>query len=391
MDTVTGNRQLEAECAAAADGPRRWRMNLHNRIIQYVSLLYSYMFFVGPYHHHSLSRWLWFAAFYVVFLFLYFAISGLNPRWHWWVLGAMFLLGFAYVPFNGTAYGVFVYPVVMSVFVLRDASTLRAFCKFAAILLAQVAAMFLEAKLLHLSIPAIKDVIFWMTVIGLSNFAYARQQLTSEQLEQANDEIERLAQSAERERIARDLHDLLGHTLTVIVIKSDLANRVFDADPEMARREIAEVEQTARKALAEVRDAVAGYRAEGFTEEVAQARRALSAAGVQLTTNIEPEVLAKPQLGAVCLALREGVTNVMRHAGATTCHLELKRDGELVTLLLEDNGKGAFRDEGSGLRGMRERLAALGGSMSLSRARDGGAALCLQLPFENAVAPVSAR
>ena len=221
-----------------------------------------------------------------------------------------------------------------------------------------------------------------MVVIGISNFAYSRQQMVAEQLQQANQEIERLAQSAERERIARDLHDLLGHTLTVIVIKSDLANRVFEKDPAMAQREIVEVEQTARKALAEVREAVVGYRTEGFAAEVAQARRALTAAGVQLTTNIEPEVLARPQVSTVCLALREGVTNVVRHAGATACHLELKREGKRVMLLLEDNGSGTLRTEGSGVRGMRERLTAIGGNVSVEQPRNGGTALLLQLPFE---------
>ena len=144
--------------------------------------------------------------------------------------------------------------------------------------------------------------------------AYSRHVLASEQLVQANQEIEHLTQVAERERIARDLHDLLGHTLTVIVLKSDVANRLFTAQPDLAHREIAEVEATARKALAEVREAVAGYRAEGLAAEILHARRAFASAGVQLTTDIEYFFLSSAHTNMLCLILREAVTNVIRHA-----------------------------------------------------------------------------
>ncbi len=371
----------EPECASSM-AAYSWRANAHNRIIQYCSLFYSLFFFLTPYNHPSLSRWLWFAAFYTTFLLLYFAIPLARDGWHWPLLFAMFVLSVVYVPFNTSASGAFVYPVVISTFVIRDPRTGVAFRKFGGILVATVAVMFAEAWALHLRYDNMQSATFWMVAIGLSNFAYSRQQMIGDQLQRANAEIERLAQSAERERIARDLHDLLGHTLTVIVLKSDLANRIFPTDPGMAHREIAEVEETARKALAEVRDAVVGYRAEGFTAEVAQARRALAAAGVQLTTNVEPELLAKAQVNTLCLALREGVTNIVRHAGATACNLELRRDGEQVRLLLEDNGSGELRGEGSGLRGMRERLTALGGAVALEHSRSGGTVLRLQVPYK---------
>ncbi len=360
---------------------RRWRIEGHNRIFQYVSLLYSAFFFETPYYHPSAGQWLGFAAFYATFLFLYFGISMVRERWRKVMLVSLFLLGFVYVPFNRSAAGIFVYAVVMYGFTLREPRTLVAFRRFATVLVLQIGGMFLEAYLFHLSYDVMQSVTFWMVVLGISNFAYSRQQLVSDQLRLANAEIERLAEQGERERIARDLHDLLGHTLTVIVLKSDIANRMFKLDPEMAHREIGEVEQTARKALQEVREAVVGYRAEGFVAEVTQARRALTAAGVQMTTNIEPELLTEAQVNTMCLALREGVTNVARHARATVCNLELKLEEEQVRLTIQDNGAGELREEGSGLRGMRERLSALGGQLQLERQRGGGTLLTIAVPF----------
>ena len=359
----------------------RWSGESHNRIFQFISLLYSAFFFETPYYHPSVSRWLGFAAFYATFLVLYFGIPVVRQRWRKGMLVALFLLGFVYVPFNQSAAGVFVYAVVMYGFTLREPKTMLAFRRFGAVLILELGGLFLEAYLFHLSFAVVQSVAFWMVVLGISNFAYSRQQLVSDQLRLANAEIERLAQQGERERIARDLHDLLGHTLTVIILKSDLANRVFAIDPEMAHREIAEVEQTARKALAEVREAVAGYRAEGFVAEVTQARRALTAAGVQMTTNIEPELLTEAQVNTMCLAVREAVTNVARHAKATACNLELKLEDEQVRLTVEDNGAGELREEGSGLRGMRERLSPLGGQLQLERARGGGTRLTVEIPF----------
>ena len=359
----------------------RWRTDSHNRIFQYVSLLYSAFFFETPYYHPSVRRWIGFAVFYATFLFLYFGISKARERWRNVMLVSLFLLGFVYVPFNKSAAGIFVYAVVMYGFTLREPRVLIAFRRFATVLVLQIGGMFLEAYLFHLSYDVMQSVTFWMVVLGISNFAYSRQQLASDQLRLANAEIERLAQQGERERIARDLHDLLGHTLTVIVLKSDIANRMFKLDPEMAHREIGEVEQTARKALAEVREAVVGYRAEGFVAEVTQARRALTAAGVQMTTNIEPELLTEAQVNTMCLALREAVTNVARHAKATVCNLELKLEEEQVRLTIEDNGAGELREEGSGLRGMRERLSALGGQLQLERQRGGGTLLTIDIPY----------
>ncbi|HEY0264366.1 MAG TPA: histidine kinase, partial [Granulicella sp.] len=177
------------------------------------------------------------------------------------------------------------------------------------------------------------------------------------------------------------LHDLLGHTLTVIVLKSDLANRLFSTQPELAHREVAEVETTARKALAEVRQAVAGYRGDGLPAEITSARRALTTAGVQLTTNIDYVTFSPALADTLCLVLREAVTNVIRHAGATACRLDLHRDGDSLIMQIADNGSGELGTEGNGLRGMRERVTAAGGTLHRRRSTGGGTELIASLPL----------
>src|ERR1700710_1009280 len=134
-------------------------------------------------------------------------------------------------------------------------------------------------------------------VVGTSNIFIAQRKRTDHKLRRAHDEIEQLAALAERERIARDLHDVLGHTLSVIVLKAELAGRLMERDPQRAAAEIADVERTARTALSEVREAIGGYRTQGLAAEMSLARRALDAAGVVLTLEEIDALQSSPALG----------------------------------------------------------------------------------------------
>ena len=349
-------------------------------------LLYTVFWFITPWYRHRLADWLWFALFYAGFLFVYFESFEGTGLWQRRCLYFMFLLGYIYLPFSQSAVGEFVYPVVMSAFFLRQPKVEAAFTRFLAIAIAQSCGLLLETNLFHLNFGLAENAIFYCFAIGLSTFGYSRYVLAHERLREANSEIEHLTQVAERERIARDLHDLLGHTLTVIVLKSEVANRLFTDQPELAHTAIAEVEATARKALAEVRQAVVGFRAEGLAAEVSNARHALLSVGVQLTTNIDSLAFPPAQENALCMALREAVTNVIRHANATLCHIGLYRDGDRAILSIEDNGSGRLAPEGSGLKGMRERLAALSGTLRRAAGASGGTLLTAEVPL-----PVVAR
>jgi two-component system, NarL family, sensor histidine kinase DesK len=197
----------------------------------------------------------------------------------------------------------------------------------------------------------------------------------TKKLLRAQEETEHMAKTAERERIARDLHDLLGHTLSVIVLKSELASRLAAKDVDRAVQEIREVERISREALAEVRNAVRGYRSSGLANELDQARQTLETAGIKVESSIEPPPLSPTQESVFALAVREAVTNVVRHAHATACRLTLRRAGSFCELEIADNGRGGALEEGSGLSGMRERVEALGGAIE----RDGSSGTLLRI------------
>ena len=225
---------------------------------------------------------------------------------------------------------------------------------------------------------------FWLPGIGFSLFVAAfiaesrKRHRLSRRLGLAEDEVSRLARIAERERIARDLHDVLGHTLSLIVLKSELASKLIETDPVRTAAEIRDVERISREALSEVRAAVAGYRSAGLESELAHADETLRSAGIQLDSSVEPVEISPSQESVLAMAIREAVTNIVRHAGARSCRLTLRNRLSSCELEISDDGKGGAAPEGFGITGMRERVEALGGTLE----RDGteGMRLLLRLP-----------
>jgi two-component system sensor histidine kinase DesK len=183
------------------------------------------------------------------------------------------------------------------------------------------------------------------------------------ELVEARDELARNAVAQERLRFARDLHDLLGHSLSLIALKSELAGRLAERDPARAREEMADVEAAARRALAEVRDAVSGYRQVSLAQALAEARSALSAAGIVLRSPPPGEPLPAAVDAVLGWVVREATTNVLRHSGARTVTVELGTDDDGVTLTVSDDGQGAAGTAGAGLSGLAERVSALGGRL----------------------------
>lgn len=368
-------RNAAASGAHITDSKRKF---LRGRwIVRWVALLYAAYFFVVPAYRHSFAAWMEFAVLYAAFVVLYLLVAELTGRRQIVAFVLFFLFVFLYYPLNQQAYVLFVYPFAVLCLFLSRLPTV--FLVLGAMMLGVVA----ETRYLGRPYATAESVLFYCVIFGLSNFAFAQQARTNSLLEGANSEIERLSQEAERERIARDLHDLLGHTLTVITVKLDLARRLLSHDPDRARNEIAEAEQTARNALAEVREAVSGYRASGLDVEISRARRSLIAADVKLTTALAPVNLSSSQVTVLCLALREAVTNVVRHAHATVCHVALFEKDGTIHFTIEDNGLGGPIREGNGLRGMRERVQSMAGSVKLTGSANGGTRLDLTLPLES--------
>lgn len=195
-----------------------------------------------------------------------------------------------------------------------------------------------------------------------------------------NARIQYLATVTERERIARDLHDLAGQALTAIALRSELVQRLADTDPLRVREEAATIETTARETLASLRETVAGWQQVDLSDELDRATTALDAAGVE--AHIEGrwrQGLAPSVETVLAMALREAVTNVVRHADARSCQISLYGGGGEVSLSVSDDGRGLREPEGSGLRGMRERVMAAGGTMELTTGR--GTSLLISIPI----------
>lgn len=220
-------------------------------------------------------------------------------------------------------------------------------------------------------------VLIW--VIGLLEIRQRdrRQELENQRLRTS--QVELLATIAERERIARDLHDLLGHSLTAVVMRAQLTKELVLADPQRARAEAEEIERNAREALAAVRSTVTGWRRTTLRAELEAARRALAGTGVALRVDYDDEMpLVSSTEHELGLALREAVTNVARHAHASTCHIAVDTDEERVRMVIADDGIGGNAPEGTGLTGLRERIAKFGGTVR--RTGSAGTTLTITVP-----------
>ena len=339
-------------------------------------VLYLGFFFVDPIMSHpGLSRWLVDGLGAATFLFLYFGIFAFeNPRpiIH---IGGMMLLGLLYQPINAGACTFFIFAAAMLPFCVQT-QTIAALGLVAIGAIAAVEGLFLHIHGWQMFYSALFPVI-----IGAGNTFFAERNRMNRKLRKANEEIENLAKVAERERIARDLHDVLGHTLSVITLKSELAGKVIDRDPQRAGKEIREVEQISRQALTDVRDAIRGYRSQGLVAELAQAKSTLETAGLTVQCDAATTMkLPAVHESVLSLAVREAVTNVVRHAQARTCRMRLEQQNGSCRLEIHDDGRGSSNGEGNGLRGMRERVEMIGGT--LSRNTQSGTTLTITLPLK---------
>jgi two-component system sensor histidine kinase DesK len=210
------------------------------------------------------------------------------------------------------------------------------------------------------------------------------------QLVEARDELARNAVAEERLRFARDLHDLLGHSLSLIALKSELAGRLAERDPARAKEEMADVEAAARRALAEVRDAVSGYRQVSLAQALVEARSALSAAGVALRAPSGVPSLPAKVDAVLGWVIREATTNVLRHSSARSVAVELGTAGHSALLTVIDDGVGSTAPTGAGLSGLAERVEAVGGRLESGPAGAGGFRLAAEVPLGAAVERVGA-
>ena len=220
-------------------------------------------------------------------------------------------------------------------------------------------------------------------LIGLSIIGVMWLERTVGELRFAREELARLAVSEERLRFSRDIHDLLGHSLSVIVLKSELLARVLPDDaPPRVRQEVTEIESVARGALREVREAVAGYRKASLLTELGGAAAAFEAAGIDYQRVQRGGVITPQTEEVLAWAVREGVTNVIRHSSARRCSIRVERENGHIILDVVDDGTGGRQSPGNGLRGVAERAAGIGGALEAGPLPHEGFRMRVTVPAE---------
>jgi two-component system sensor histidine kinase DesK len=229
---------------------------------------------------------------------------------------------------------------------------------------------------------AIAATVLTIISIGVLMTAFGRIARANRELRATREELARVAVSEERLRIARDLHDLLGHSLSVIALKSELARKLVERDPLQAAAELDDIQSVSRTALAEVREAVQGYRRLALADALETALAAFEAAGIDCELTDADVALPADVDAVLAWAVREGTTNVIRHSGALHCAIRVRADENRAAVEIEDDGSAAPSiGRGSGLNGLRERAQRVRGELEAGALPDGGFRLRITVPL----------
>jgi len=223
------------------------------------------------------------------------------------------------------------------------------------------------------------------TLSGLVVYGLTRLQSLVIELHEARTELAQMAVTQERLRFARDLHDLLGYSLSAITLKSELTHRLMAKSPDKAKNELVEVLEISRKALADVRSVANGYRELSLDSESESARSLLRAADVDVTVKMDCGDLPTPLKTVLATVLREGITNVLRHSNAERCEISMRQTDGRVWLDIVNDGVQTNRaqsDGGSGIRNLSARIAALHGELVAGVEADGRYGLHASAPAE---------
>jgi two-component system sensor histidine kinase DesK len=365
---------VAAECELEARRTR-WASGWRRVVFPGVFMVYLLQTASGVSEHASgvvaVVGYLLLAGFAVAYLRAMFDAFGGPHDAYWGWYGAMWVLFLAELPIaHEDAFAMVTYLVVLTIATMGRRSA------------PIVAALVLAALFLPPAIPSWHagmdgEAALSTGLVALAMYGFFEIVRSNRALSEARAEVARLAAESERSRIARDLHDLLGHSLTTITVKAGLARRLAERDPVRAATEIGEVESLARRSLADVRAAVSGYREVTLTGELASGRELLRAAGVraELPRSIDE---VRPELHELLgWVVREGLTNVVRHSRATSCTVSLGPTWVEVV----DDGVGVPRGQsGHGLEGLRERVEAAGGTLVVGPGPRGGWRLLADVP-----------
>ncbi|SNY49075.1 two-component system, NarL family, sensor histidine kinase DesK [Arsukibacterium tuosuense] len=339
--------------------------------------LINLIFYIIPLFTVSFAPWQYLSMLTALLLFLgcYFWAYRCNRHTMHWPIAGIVLVAALITPVNPGSVSMFAY----AGFFIGFAYSLRRYLLLMALLTGLMVLLEITLTIhwnlfLVMGIPIVLAVSF----LGRAEQTKQRHYLAEQQSE---DEIKQLAAMVERERIGRDLHDILGHTLSSVILKADLATKLLaHQQTEPAQQQLAELSQIARDALSQVRQSVSGYKHQGLTAEVAKLLGRLRDAGFQAALKGEIPVLSNRRETAVILALTELVTNVMRHSKGDSCQLQFLQQDNNLHICLSDNGPATAINEGNGITGLRERLAAIGATLALQQHH--GVTATIQLPLQ---------
>jgi two-component system sensor histidine kinase DesK len=327
----------------------------------------------------AVTAWICLVGFAATYLFAMWLCLSLVPRVATGVLllplAALFVEGITLaLVFRGQWSGVLVYCGVTAGWTLR-------WRVLVPVLLALGVFMVASGAMLGYAWADLGFISFLTVALGFTMLAFRRLIATVIELRTARAEVSRLAIADERLRISRDVHDILGHSLSVIALKAQVARRLMQSDPDAAAEAMGDVESVARESLAEVRSMVTGYRQRSLADELQGARDVLDAAGIAFSITRDAVVPPAPVDSLLAWTVREGVTNVLRHSRAHRCEISLASSNGGFTVAIVDDGVGGIANAGgSGLHGLRERVGAAGGSLEAGPADQGGFRLQAYVP-----------
>jgi two-component system, NarL family, sensor histidine kinase DesK len=310
---------------------------------------------------------------------------GERPRGWQWTLLALTVLVYLPIVWFGMGWAPMQYFMIASAAMLLRGWPAGA--AVAAPLLATAAGVIGEAPVGESPAQAALSVVYWTVGLvtgAVALYGAARLVRVLDELEATRAELAKLAIGRERLRISRDLHDLLGHSLSAISLKGDLARRLLHSDVHAARAEIEGLTAVARNALRDVRAITRDKHTVSLRTETDGAAALLGAAGIDARIDLDVPELARPTEEVLAWAVREGITNVLRHSQATTCSVTAARRGGMVRLEIVNDGARPSAGEGNGLAGLAGRARALSGSASGLRLRGGRFRLLVELPEEAA-------
>ncbi|HRN59850.1 MAG TPA: sensor histidine kinase [Chiayiivirga sp.] len=382
LPTATMRRWLIPASGSLAEqelraGRSPWLVMIH--LVWSVWVFMTPLFSGGPYGFTPL----WFiltAISYPLFLLLYLTAIFAAPRIAYASALAMVGLCFVLLPWYPSGLSYFVFGCVM-----MQPRRSGGLYGYLALLIALNVALVAYAS----HIGYVWQAMVWIptvtAIIGVIVMVERVSHQRDAALKLSHEEVRRLAATAERERIGRDLHDLLGHTLSMVALKSDLAARLVERDPAAAREEITQVGHIARDALTQVRGAVSGIRAAGIAAELASAKLLLETDGTafdyRIDTRASEVTLPSEVENTLAMAVREAATNIQRHARARHARIEFLLEADHAVLRIADDGRGGVITPGNGLAGMRERIGAVNGELHIDSPPGEGTKIEVRVPL----------